>query len=490
MSPDFKTFESLAAEGNVVPVHKVLTADLETPVSAYLKLAARKKYSFLLESVEGGENVGRYTFIGTDPFLTVTATGKKVEIERSGKITRRRGNIFDILREIAGEFHPAGVEGLPPFSAGAVGFAGYDVVRLIEPKVPPFRKDDVKLPDAVFLFFSTLLAFDHVKHQIHVISNVRCDEWKGRLRQGYTDAKRHIARVEKALAKPLRAPKNKPLPGPLEVRSNVGKQYYCQAVEKAKEYILAGDIFQVVLSQRLEMEPQVAPFQIYRALRTVNPSPYMFYLHLDDTVILGSSPEMLVKVEGRQVDYRPIAGTRPRGATEAEDQAFAKDLLSDEKELAEHVMLVDLGRNDVGRVCDFSSVHVPQFEELEYYSHVMHIVSRVRGKLRSDLDAFDALAACFPAGTVSGAPKVRAMEIIAELEPYGRGVYSGSVMYLDFSGNLNSCIAIRTMVVRGKKAYLQVGAGIVADSQPEREWDETMNKARALLKAVELARTL
>ena len=490
MSPDFKTFESLATQGNVVPVHKILTADLETPVSAYLKLAARKKYSFLLESVEGGENVGRYTFIGTDPFLTVTATGKKVAIERSGKIIRRRGNIFDILREIAGTFHPARVEGLPPFSAGAVGFAGYDIVRLIEPKVPPFRKDDVKLPDAVFLFFSTLLAFDHVKHQIHVISNVRCDEWKGRLRQGYNDAKRHITAVEKALAKPLRVPKNKPAPGPLKVRSNVGKEYYCQAVEKAKEYILAGDIFQVVLSQRLEMEPQVAPFQIYRALRTVNPSPYMFYLHLGDTVILGSSPEMLVKVEGRQVDYRPIAGTRPRGATEAEDQAFAKDLLADEKELAEHVMLVDLGRNDLGRVCDFSSVHVPQFEELEYYSHVMHIVSRVRGQLRSDLDAFDALAACFPAGTVSGAPKVRAMEIIAELEPYRRGVYSGSVLYLDFSGNLDSCIAIRTMVVRDKKAYLQVGAGIVADSQPEQEWDETMNKARALLKAVELARTL
>ena len=490
MSPDFKTFEGFARQGNVVPVHKVLMADLETPVSAYLKLAAGKKYSFLLESVEGGENVGRYTFLGTDPFLRVTATGKRIEIERSGKTTRRRGNIFDILREIAGRFQPAGVERLPPFSAGAVGFAGYELVRLLEPRVPPFRKDDVKLPDAVFLFFSTLLAFDHVKHQIHVISNVRCDEWKGRLRQGYNDAKRRVARVEKALAKPLRVPRNKPVPSPLEVRSNVGKEYYCQAVEKAKEYILAGDIFQVVLSQRLEMEPQVAPFQIYRALRTVNPSPYMFYIHLDDTVILGSSPEMLVKVEGRDVDYRPIAGTRPRGATETEDQAFAKDLLADEKELAEHVMLVDLGRNDVGRVCEFSSVHVPQFKELEYYSHVMHIVSRVRGKLRSELDAFHALEACFPAGTVSGAPKVRAMEIIAELEPCRRGVYSGSVMYLDFSGNLNSCIAIRTMVVRDKKAYLQVGAGIVADSQPEREWDETMNKARALLKAVELARTL
>ena len=490
MSPDFKTFESFAEQGNVVPVHKVLTADLETPVSAYLKLAARKKYSFLLESVESGEKFGRYTFLGTDPFLRVTATGNRVEIERSGKITRRLGAIFDILREIAGEFHPVRVEGLPPFSAGAVGFAGYDVVRLIEPKVPPFRKDDVKLPDAVFLFFSMLLAFDHLTKQIFVISNVRCDEWKGRLRQGYNDAKRRIAAVEKGLAKPLRVPKNKPVPGPLEVRSNVGKQYYCQAVEKAKEYILAGDVFQVVLSQRLEMEPQVDPFQIYRALRTGYPGPYMFYIHIDDTVILGSSPEMLVKVEGRQVDYRPIAGTRPRGATEAEDQALAKDLLADEKELAEHVMLVDLGRNDVGRVCDFSSVHVPQFKEVEYYSHVMHIVSRVRGKLRSDLDAFDALAACFPAGTVSGAPKVRAMEIIAELEPCRRGVYAGCVMYLDFSGNLNSCIAIRTMVVRDKKAYLQVGAGIVADSQPEREWDETMNKAQALLKAVELARTL
>ena len=257
MSPDFKAFESFAKQGNVVPVHKVLMADLKTPVSAYLKLAAGKKYSFLLESVEGGENVGRYTFLGTDPFLRVTATGKRIEIERSKKITRRRGNIFDILREIAGRFQPAGVEGLPPFSAGAVGFAGYELVRLLEPRVPPFRKDDVKLPDAVFLFFSTLLAFDHVKHQIHVISNVRCDEWKGRLRQGYNDAKRRIARVEKALAKPLRVPRNKPVPSPLEVRSNVGKEYYCQAVEKAKEYILAGDIFQVVLSQRLEMEPQV-----------------------------------------------------------------------------------------------------------------------------------------------------------------------------------------------------------------------------------------
>ena len=490
MSPDFETFEQLASQGNVIPVHKVLAADLETPVSAYLKLSARRRYSFLFESVEGGEKVGRYTFLGADPFLTVTARDKTVEIKRNGKVLRRRGNVLEILRGLAAEFLPAGTEGLPPFSAGAVGYVGYDVVRLIEPRVPRFREAGVKMPDAVFLFFATLLAFDHVKHGIHVIANVRCGEWEGALRQGYDDACRRIARVEKALAGPLPPPRTTNRTGSLEVRSNVGKKAHCRAVEKAKEYILAGDVFQVVLSQRLEMEPGVEPFQIYRALRRVNPSPYLFYLRLGGAAVLGSSPEMLVKVENGEVHYRPIAGTRPRGENEAEDRALAADLLADEKELAEHVMLVDLGRNDLGRVCEFSTVRVPEFKIIEYYSHVMHIVSSVRGRLRPDKDAFDALTACFPAGTVSGAPKVRAMEIIAELEPSSRGVYSGSVMYLDFSGNLNSCIAIRTMVVRGGKAYLQAGGGIVADSDPEREWDETMNKARALLKAVELARDL
>ncbi len=488
MTPDFDTFESHARDGNVVPVHKLLAADLETPVSAYLKLAAKSRYSFLLESVEGGEKIARYTFLGADPFLLVEARGNRVTLGQDGKTKRRRGNVFEILREITQEFQPAGAEGLPPFSAGAVGYAGYDLVRLIEPRVPAFRKDDLKTPDAVFMFFETLLAFDHVKHQIHVVANVRCDEWKGKLRKGYDDACRRIAKVERALARPLRAPQTDASAKPLEVESNIGQKRFCQAVEKAKEYIVAGDIFQVVLSQRLDMKPGVEPFQIYRALRTVNPSPYLFYLHLDDTVVLGSSPEMLVKVEGQRVEYRPIAGTRPRGQTEEEDDALAKDLLADEKELAEHVMLVDLGRNDVGRVCEYSSVHVPQFKIVERYSHVMHIVSSVLGKLRPDQDAFDTLAACFPAGTVSGAPKVRAMEIIAELEPTRRGIYSGSVMYLDFSGNLDSCIAIRTLMVRKGKAYLQVGAGIVADSVPEREWDETMNKARALLKAVETAR--
>jgi len=490
MLPDYKTFAGFASDANVVPVSKVLAADLETPVSAYLKLAADRTHSFLLESVEGGEKIGRYTYLGADPFLIVEARGERVDLIRDGERTRRKGNVFEILRETAAEFRPAHIEGVPPFSAGAVGFVGYDAVRLIEPRIPPFKKDDLRIPDAVFMFFSTLLVFDHVKHQIHVIANVRCDEWKGKLKKGYDQACRRIAKIEKRLAVRLRMPPAKASKKPVSVRSNFGKKQFYSAVKKAKNYIRAGDIFQVVLSQRLAMKPEVPPFQIYRALRMVNPSPYMFYLHLDDTVILGSSPEMLVKVEGDRVEYRPIAGTRPRGKTEAEDRALAADLLADEKELAEHVMLVDLGRNDVGKVCEYGSVKVPEFKIIENYSHVMHIVSSVLGKLRPGRDAFDTLEACFPAGTVSGAPKVRAMEIIAELEPTRRGVYSGSVMYLDFSGNLNSCIAIRTMMVRKNKAYLQVGAGIVADSVPEKEWDETMNKAGALLNAVEVAREL
>ena len=296
--------------------------------------------------------------------------------------------------------------------------------------------------------------------------------------------------LEACLARPVTLPDGAGIAGPLELRSNIGKEAFCAAVEKAREYILAGDIFQVVLSQRLEMFPGVHPFQIYRALRTVNPSPYLFYLQIRHRAVVGSSPELLVKVDGRRIEYRPIAGTRPRGVTPEEDRALAEDLLSDEKELAEHVMLVDLGRNDVGRVSEYGSVRVPEFKVIELYSHVMHIVSSVLGTLRKGQDAFDTLKACFPAGTVSGAPKVRAMEIISELEPTKRGVYSGSVMYLDFSGVLNSAIAIRTMMIQGEIAYLQVGAGIVADSVPEREWDETMNKARALLRAVEIAREL
>lgn len=489
VEPDFRSFRALAAQGNLVPVWKVLTADLETPVSAYLKLAEGRDYAFLFESVEGGERIGRFTYIGTDPFLVLTAQGEEVEIREGGRVTRNRADVFAVLKEQTQRFTPAGADGLPPFSAGAVGYAGFDLVRLVEPRVPAFREDDVKAPDAVFMFFTSVVVFDHVKHQVYLVANARIGDGTD-LDEAYRQACEEVDALEASLAKRVPLPNGVRPQGDLELRSNVGKQAFCEAVDKARQYILAGDILQVVLSQRLEMVPGVHPFQIYRSLRTINPSPYLFYLQLGDSAVVGSSPEMLVKVDGRSIEYRPIAGTRPRGATPEEDQALAADLLADEKELAEHVMLVDLGRNDVGRVAEYGSVRVPEFEIIEYYSHVMHIVSSVLGTLRDDKDAFDTLKACFPAGTVSGAPKVRAMEIIAELEPTKRGVYSGSVMYLDFSGTLTSAIAIRTMMVRGEKAYLQVGAGIVADSVPEREWDETMNKARALLKAVEHARQL
>ena len=488
-NPDFRSFQESAGRGNLVPVWKVLTADLETPVSAYLKLAEHEDYAFLLESVEGGERIGRFTYVGASPFLVLTVVGDELEIRERDDVRTIRGDFFAVLKQLAQRFRPAGTEGLPPFSAGAVGYAGYDLVRLIEPRVPPFREDDVNAPDAVFMFFTSVLVFDHLKHQIYVIANSRLEDHES-LRDAYQCACGEVDALEACLATPVTLPDGAGSAGSLKLRSNIGKEAYCAAVEKAREYILAGDIFQVVLSQRLEMHPGVHPFQIYRALRTVNPSPYLFYLQIRDRAVVGSSPELLVKVDGRSIEYRPIAGTRPRGATPEEDRALAEDLLSDEKELAEHVMLVDLGRNDVGRVSEYGSVRVPEFKVIELYSHVMHIVSSVLGTLREDQDAFDTLKACFPAGTVSGAPKVRAMEIISELEPTKRGVYSGSVMYLDFSGVLTSAIAIRTMMIQGEVAYLQVGAGIVADSVPEREWDETMNKARALLRAVEIARAL
>lgn len=488
-SPEFPVFEEFAKQGNVVPVWKSLTADLETPVSAYLKIARNRKFSFLLESVEGGERIGRYTYLGADPFLRISIRGDQIEIVEGERIAHKSGRIFDSLRELAGRYRSVHPQGLPPFIAGAVGYLGFDVVREVEPRVPPFREDDVDTPDAVFLFFTSMIVFDHVRHEILAVANVRTDEVDD-LRAGYDAAVAEIDEIERLLSRPAKLPPSSEAEGPVEAVSNVGMPYFYGAVDKGKEYILAGDVFQVVLSHRLTLEPAVHPFQIYRALRAVNPSPYLFYLDLDDQQIVGSSPEILVKVEGREVWYRPIAGTRPRGKDEAEDKALAEDLLSDEKEIAEHVMLVDLGRNDVGRVCEFGSVRVPEFKVIENYSHVMHIVSGIRGRLREDKDAFDALQACFPAGTVTGAPKVRAMEIITELEPNSRGLYSGSVLYLDFSGNLNSCIAIRMMTVHGEKAYVQCGAGIVADSVPEKEWQESLNKANALIKAVEKARTL
>ena len=485
VTPDLKTFLEYAQRGNVIPVYKAVLADTLTPVSAYLRLSRACRYSFLLESVEGGERVGRYTFLGTDPYLVLRARGERVELESRGA-RRRRGRLLDLLREITSRYRPVAVPGLPPFAGGAVGYFGYDLVRQFE-RLPPPPRDDVGLPDALLMFFSKLLVFDHVKHQILIIANVFLDQGQHDAESRYRAAQKEIERMEKRLAGtalPVRETRSRK---PLRVRSKFSRPDFERAVERAKEYISAGDIFQVVLSLRLQARISKAPFSIYRALRMVNPSPYMFFLNLGGDTVLGSSPEMLVKVQERSVEYRPIAGTRRRGATEEEDRSLEQEMTHDEKERAEHIMLVDLGRNDLGRVCEFGSIQVTDLMLVERYSHVMHLVSSIRGTLRPGLDMYDALAACFPAGTVSGAPKVRAMEIIRELEPTHRGIYSGSVFYLDFSGNLNSCIAIRTMVVRRGNAYIQVGAGIVADSSPEREYEECMSKGRALLNAIEIA---
>lgn len=513
--PDPKEFLRLARQGNLVPLWTAVPADLLTPVSAYLKLTARptqrrstRNYSFLLESVEGGETVARYTYLGADPFLMLRfwlpVAGKTphdgagtVAITEKGRTRRVAGDLMSVARQLLAAFRPVRRPELPPFTAGAVGYLAYDLISRLEPvPLPPESgrgKSRRKMPDAVLAFYTTLLVFDHVKQQIIIIRNVPCPEGTPAksLAAAYSQAEREIRKIEQKLQAPLPlgTRTGSSIPGrsaPL-FRSNVTRGKFLSQVRQAKEYIRAGDIFQVVLSQRLETRIRTEPFEIYRALRRVNPAPYLFFLRLGEDFILGSSPEMLVKVNGEEVEYRPIAGTRPRGKDPTEDQELERELLADEKERAEHVMLVDLGRNDVGRVCRFGTVQVPNFMFIERYSHVMHLVSSVRGKLRPGVDAWDTLWACFPAGTVTGAPKVRAMQIISELEPSRRGVYAGSVLYLDFAGNLNSCIAIRTMVIREGKAYVQVGAGIVADSVPEREYEETLNKGMALLQALELA---
>jgi anthranilate synthase component 1 len=401
------------------------------------------------------------------------------------------GNPLHVVKELLRQHSPALVPGLPPFTAGAVGYCGYDFVRQLE-KIGEHAKDDLSsLPDCVLMFFDRLLAFDHLRHQIHIIA--AADVSAESPRRAYDRAVSDIAALEKKLASGLRPAlwhKSSSRPkGKLKVHPGTSRERFLKSVECAKEYIAAGDVFQVVLSLRLDFVPEVAPFDIYRALRTLNPSPYLYFLRMGDTHVLGSSPEMLVRATGHKLEYRPIAGTRPRGRDEAEDERLERDMLGDEKERAEHVMLVDLGRNDLGRVSEYGSVKVKDLMYVERYSHVMHIVSALEGKLRGELDAMDAFAACFPAGTLSGAPKVRAMQIIEELEPTRRGIYGGSVLYADFAGNLDSCIAIRTMLMEGKKAYLQAGAGIVADSDPAREYEESMNKARTVLRAVETARS-
>lgn len=483
--PSFKEFQELAKTATLVPVAKSVTADLLTPVSAFMAFAKKEPYSFLLESVEGGEKIGRYTFLGANPYLRLTCDEDGVVLHRGRTKERVVGDPIAAIRQMLHQHQPAQVPDLPPFTAGAVGFVSYDMVRRLE-RLPSTAKKDVDVPECGLMFFDRLLAFDHVRHQIHIIA--AADVKSEPPEQAYSRAVADIEEIEKKLARGFKPPAAQAIDGEMRVERPTQQKQFEDAVLRAKEYIAAGDIFQVVLSQRAEFEPGVEPFEIYRALRRVNPSPYMYFLRMGDTHVLGSSPEMLVRVKGRKLEYRPIAGTRWRGKTEAEDQLIEADLLGDEKERAEHVMLVDLGRNDVGRVSEYGTVKVRDLMFVERYSHVMHLVSAIEGQLREGLDAFDAFAACFPAGTLSGAPKVRAMEIIEELEPLRRGVYGGAVLYADFAGNLDSCIAIRTMLMKGKKAYVQAGAGIVADSIPQREYEECSNKAAAVLRAVELAR--
>jgi anthranilate synthase component 1 len=508
--PSRKEFLALAQEHTLVPVCRTLVADLETPVSAFLRAAWPERECFLLESVENGEQVGRYTFIGLQPFKRIVARGREITITEGKKVVHLEDDIFDVLRRALSGHKPARLPGLPPFTAGAVGYFSYDAVRQIE-SLPELSKDELRVPDACLLFFDEVLAFDHVRKQIWLVATA--DVTRGKAAEAYQNAIERIDKLEKRLSQPLPKLHSNVSKGALKVKHRTPKKDFLSAVGRIKEYIAAGDVFQTVLSQRFDVEPGIDSFQIYRALRTVNPSPYMYFLRFapDGPLggrpvpaknaskkgrapaaleLAGSSPELLVRVHEGTVEYRPIAGTRPRGRTEAEDQALADEMIHDEKERAEHVMLVDLGRNDVGRVSEFGSVKVDRLMFIERYSHVMHIVSSIEGKLKKELTAVDALRACFPAGTLSGAPKVRAMEIIEELEPVRRGAYGGAVLYADFSGNLDSCIAIRSMTATGGKGYVQAGGGIVADSVPELEYQESINKSMAVIRAIEKAREL
>ena len=507
--PTRKEFLALAKEHTLVPVCRTLTADLETPVSAFLRAAWSERECFLLESVEGGEQLGRYTFIGLSPFKRIVARGRQIAITEGKRTVRTEGDVFTVLREALSGHKPARLQGLPPFTAGAVGYFAYDAVRQIE-RLPETSKDELGIPDACLLFFDEVLAFDHVRKEIWLV--VTADVRGGKAGMAYERSIARLNKLEKRLTQPLpKLAARKADDGKPKVKYRTAKKDFLAAVERTKEYIAAGDVFQAVLSQRFDVEPKVDSFQVYRALRTVNPSPYMFFLRcapeepLGGTPksarssaknrpraveLAGSSPELLVRVHQGKVEYRPIAGTRRRGATEHEDEALAQEMMHDQKERAEHVMLVDLGRNDVGRVSQFGSVKVDKLMFVERYSHVMHIVSSIEGRLKPELSAVDALRACFPAGTLSGAPKVRAMEIIEELEPARRGTYGGAVLYADFSGNLDSCIAIRSMLAIGGKGYVQAGAGIVADSVPELEYQESINKAQAVIRAIERAREI
>jgi len=481
----FEQFKELARRGTFVPVCKEIVADLLTPVSAFLKIAEHADYAFLLESVEGGEHVGRYSFLGKDPFLILRARDGKTTIERAGATTGSDRPFIETLRRLMADFRSPFVPDLPRFTGGAVGYLGYGAASWFEPVLGDLGEGADGADQAGFMLFDTVLAFDHVQHRILIIANARITA-DDDLEALYLFACAKIDFLERELERNLSRIQPAVANG-VELTSNHTREKFEEQVRSAKEYIAAGDIYQVVLSQRFEAEISADPFTVYRALRHVNPSPYMYFIRMGGVSVVGSSPEMLVRVEGSRVETHPIAGTRRRGRNDDEDMRLAEELKRNEKERAEHVMLVDLGRNDVGRVCQYGSVRVPQFMGLERFSHVMHLTSIVEGKLADDRDRLDALVSCFPAGTVSGAPKVRAMQIIKELEPSGRGLYAGAVGYLDFAGNLDFCIAIRTVIMSKGRAYVQAGAGIVIDSNPTAEYEETRDKATALVRALELA---
>lgn len=487
-------FLKLSKQGNIIPVYKEILGDLETPVSAYFKLAKDERYAFLLESVEGGEKFARFSFIARRPQLVLRCKGQHAEILRltKGKWTKEarsfQSSPLSIVRELTQDFQAVSIPQLPRFYGGMVGYLSYDCVRFFE-RLPDTSTDDLKLDDVVLMQANDLVIFDHRHHTIKVVSCVyapKGDSDALKLKK-YAQANKIIDDLIADFKKPLAQLPASKSSGKISVTSNCTKAQYAQMVKESKNYITAGDIIQVVLSQRFGVKIKVDPIQIYRALRALNPSPYMFFLQLNGLQLVGASPELLVRCEDGLVETRPIAGTRPRGANEAQDLAHEKQLLADPKEKAEHIMLVDLGRNDLGRVSTQGSVELSEFMAIERYSHVMHIVSNVKGKLRKDKDALDVLEAAFPAGTVSGAPKIRAMEIIEELEGQKRGPYAGAVGYFSYSKNLDMCITIRTIVVRDQMAYVQAGAGIVADSNPETEYTETVNKAKAQIKAIELA---
>jgi len=496
--PSLKEFLRLSKKANVIPVYKEISADLDTPVSAFLKMS-KDSHAFLLESVEGQEKIARYSFLGTKPSLVFRCKARNIEIEYAGKKIKQRFvthlSPLDEIKKIMQDFKAVNLKGLPRFCGGLVGYMGYDMVRFFE-EIPDKNPDDLKLPDSVFMLTDTILVFDHINHVIKVVSNIVLPKKKTKLSSAakakiYNQAIKKIERIHQELKKPLVGKEkvsHRSLPPGIKyakgLTSNFKKSEFCNIVNKAKSYIRKGDIIQAVLSQRFKLKIDKDPFDIYRTLRSLNPSPYMFFLKLKDTELIGASPEMLVRCEDNLIQTRPIAGTRPRGRTEKEDQALEDQLLRNPKEKAEHIMLVDLGRNDLGRVCKSGKVEVDEFMKVERYSHVMHLVSEVRGCLDKRYDAFDVLKACFPAGTVSGSPKIRAMEIIDELENLRRGPYAGCVGYFSFSHNMDTCITIRTVVIKNNLAYIQAGAGIVADSIPEKEYFESVNKARALIEAI------